>query len=327
MIDWRDRELRLRLLAAGAVFASVAFGRVALDTHFSSLPVPSKEGVLSNSPGADKRHQSDPPPSFRLPVPPRVDPATDRVEPPEAPRSRPKRALDVLSESPARSDQTETPSARVIQPLQRQRQPSTGLTAAEATPERTVDLPGSVSEPFEPPRNAQEERSAGDVLRRIEAGEGPGLEIAWPSDPASRLHLTRVLSRCHGMATILMGEEGGWNLEDAGSPWRFVPTVHSGFVRTVAETTLLPRDRASIARARRDAQFRTAPVRRVFPRHQDIALLSGLSRVIGEALSDQMSLRAAYEVGPLGVRIGNVTANGRSHQGGFTLPAERGCEP
>ena len=181
--------------------------------EFSSLPVPSKgrSSVVRELTSAAKRSTA----ILSLPVPPRVDPATDRVEPPEAPRSRPKRALDVLSESPARSDQTETPSARVIQPLQRQRQPSTGLTAAEATPERTVDLPGSVSEPFEPPRNAQEARSAGDVLRRIEAGEGPGLEIAWPSDPASRLHLTRLLSRCHGMATILMGEEGGWNLESA----------------------------------------------------------------------------------------------------------------
>lgn len=71
------------------------------------------------------------------------------------------------------------------------------------------------------------------LLRMLEHGKGPVVEIAWPEHRVARAKLYELLRRCHGLETVLLrGQEILMNSANGG-PETFDTDRHSGFLRAV----------------------------------------------------------------------------------------------
>jgi hypothetical protein len=175
-------------------------------------------------------------------------------------------------------------------------------------------------------------RNGRHLLRILEHGEGPAIEIAWPGSRAERERLHGVFRRCYGMRLALIDATGGLYLDEGprGSRWQVDLDRFSGFVRrpsgqiTAAES----RDAARVARHHRRLPA-TDPVR-VFPRATDAALLGGIAQALGDEYRAAKAITAAYRLRGSRVAVVGLRVDGRPVAGGIDLsrsaaPACRGA--
>jgi hypothetical protein len=162
------------------------------------------------------------------------------------------------------------------------------------------------------------------LLRLLEHGKGPTIEIAWPSHPADRERLFGYLVGCLGMRVALMDGEKGFYLASglAGAVSEINLDRFSGFMRhpsgrrSAAETRLI----ASI-RARHNNSVAT-PVR-LFPRIVDAALLGGLNKVVGTAYGTARNIQARYQQDRHGLYISRIRVDGHAIVGKILLSKRR----
>jgi hypothetical protein len=65
---------------------------------------------------------------------------------------------------------------------------------------------------------------------------------------------------------------------------------------------------------------------RIFPRAVDARLLGGLGQLLGKSYRSMGHIRATYRMTPLGVSIGEISADGRAVAGEINLrPITRRC--
>ncbi len=185
--------------------------------------------------------------------------------------------------------------------------------------------------PKEPPAgvaNSTETAADGRVLLRLlEHGSGPGIEIRWPAEAAERERLYRVLKRCYGMRLALLDSQNRLFVEDgdAGRAWRPNLDRFSGFVRRPLGPLAGGEHRQAAAiRARHGALGSAQPVR-LFPRPVDALLLGGLRNLIGDAYGDRRTIRAQYRLTGGAVIIEGVSVNGRSVAGRIDLSRVARC--
>lgn len=154
------------------------------------------------------------------PPPPRpspVQPAVKEVSAPKAPLGPPRikpdrgRLTKGAAASPARSPAPLAPKARTLR-----------------------DLPKHSSASSRPLIAAREREVEGrPLLRMLEHGKGPSVEIAWPEHRVARAKLYELLRRCHGLETVLLrGREILMGSED-GKHGSFDTDRHSGCLRAV----------------------------------------------------------------------------------------------
>ena len=335
------------MCALGAVVVAAALTRVAHDATVSSDSIASKHHEISIDSASSNIPALALPRVLRLPPPP----------PPQQSDAAPSATYAPVAtdDAPDLGERQSPPVARSLSAMRGRTEPVLQTETASVLKLEAIDgkpprVRASDAAPYPAPYPAPSEAgpapapqtyrrasmpsaktpetlaAAIETLRRIERGRGPGIHINWPPSPDGRRRLAEQLVRCHGMLTVLVGEDGFWRPEGRGAPWHFLPAVHSGFFRTVAEETLGPGERGAIARARQRPGYEAASVRRVFPRRQDIALLGGLARLVGGALTDRAAVSAAYAFTPSGgVSVGSVEVDGRAYPGLFSLPTEPGC--
>jgi len=164
-------------------------------------------------------------------------------------------------------------------------------------------------------------RTGRQLLRILEHGKGPAIEIAWPGSSAQRERLHGVLKRCHGMRIALIDHAGRLyrNEGPRGRKWQVDLDRFSGFVRR-------PNGRITAAErrdARRVAGYHqgipaTDPVR-VFPRAADAALLGGLAQLLGDDYQAAKTITASYRLQGLRVTVGNFRIDGRRVAGRIDL--------
>jgi hypothetical protein len=163
------------------------------------------------------------------------------------------------------------------------------------------------------------------LLRLLEHGEGPVIEIAWPSGADARTRLFGYLRNCLGMRVALMDGENGFYLASGrpGVATRLNLDRYSGFMR-------YPAGRVSNAERRLVASIRArhgmagaTPVR-LFPRTVDAALLGGLNAAVGETYAAAKSIRASYRRDSGGLYVSNLRVDGRK-VGGRILLSNRRC--
>lgn len=183
---------------------------------------------------------------------------------------------------------------------------------AKSTPAQTV------------PRDAAIEGRA--LLRMLETGKGPVIEIAWPAAPGDRKRLYNLLTACHGMQTAMLVDRTRiYSATGApGSAWRINRDAVSGFVRrpsgvlTEAERSVIRRIKA------RHGTGSGAPVR-LFPRAVDAALLGGLGQIVGPGYLKYKTIRAHYRLMDDTVSVGGISVDGETRPGGIVLPRSRRC--
>ena len=150
------------------------------------------------------------------------------------------------------------------------------------------------------------------LLRLLEHGSGPDIEIAWPRSPRERYRLQQQLSSCFGMRTALMNARGDLFVAEGARGQKWNPNLDrfSGFVRS-PNGYLSPRERDEAERIRQYHRLgRAERVIRLFPRHVDSVLLGGLRQVLGDSYDQARTIRAAYRLDGTTLTIEDIRADG-----------------
>lgn len=164
------------------------------------------------------------------------------------------------------------------------------------------------------------------LLRLLEHGSGPTIEIAWPTGGSQRRSLYRALSGCFGMQAILM--DGAGNLFSAkgqrGQKWEINLDRYSGFVRQPAGW-VAPEERARADAIRSYHGFGWQKnVVRVFPRQVDSVLLGGLQQILGADYRQVRHIRASYRQEGGILFVDGIEADGMKVEGRIAFNPKRG---
>lgn len=250
------------------------------------------------------------------PVP--EEPQEPVVEPQPIEPLRPREPEEMVAEEP---ETLEPEPVAELAPLQPQK---TEPVRPKVAPEPPAPPPAAPEVEFdpvpEPPRTVQVSvRSSGaqaaegrTLLRLLEHGSGPDIEIAWPQSPRERYRLQQQLSSCFGMRTALMNARGDLFVAEGARGQKWNPNLDrfSGFVRR-PNGYLSPKERDEAERIRQYHRLgRTERVIRLFPRHVDSVLLGGLRQVLGASYDQARTIRAAYRLDGTTLTIEDIRADG-----------------
>jgi hypothetical protein len=209
----------------------------------------------------------------------------------------------------------------------------TERTPTKPTPRKTAPAPESTprkraSEAPSPAVvqvDAKAERKGRPLLRLLEHGKGPDLQIGWPASSTERDRLYRLLRSCHAMRPAIMRGDALY-IEGGRSGGRWAPNMdrYSGFVRSPdGELQVVERDLLNTVR--RQHGIAGGKPMRLFPRRFDAMLLGGLDRLMGGAYANTGSIQANYGIEGGQVVVSNLVADGRRIEGSITIPSSRGC--
>jgi hypothetical protein len=163
------------------------------------------------------------------------------------------------------------------------------------------------------------------LLRLLEHGQGPTIEIAWPQQADARRALYRQLTQCYGVKPAVLA--GGTKLYAyagaAGQAWSIDMDRFSGFIRSPRGEAIAAEARVFSSIADRHGLTDWRPVR-VFPRHVDAALLGGIGAVLGPLYKSARQIRAAYRWDRARLILTDFAVDGRRLSGAVTLPLPRG---
>ena len=179
-------------------------------------------------------------------------------------------------------------------------------------------------------RNSRQSMASGRVLlRMLEHGRGPTIDIAWPETRRKRQKLYRVLRDCYGMTpTLLVKNRYLYSLEERpGQAWKPDSDRYSGILRSPIGKTI-PEEREMFRNiAARHALSQWRPVR-IFPRNIDAVMLQGLRKLIGNKYSSATRVRAYYSLqAGRGLILGSIEVDGGAVAGTvrIPLPPYTGC--
>ncbi len=229
--------------------------------------------------------------------------------------------------TPEPSSASRQVSLTPLTPKPRRNLPKT-VKPQTAAPVKTAptakSAPGSKPEPVSHP--GVHAAAKGRVLLRVlEHGKGPAIEIAWPSRRGSRRHLTRLLQRCYGMELALMDGQGRLYADQGrrGQIWRPNLDLYSGFVRHTSG--VLPESERRAEAAIRARHGRRGDLVHIFPRRVDALLLGGIRNLAGASYGQASSIRARYEVRNRRVLVSGIDIDGQTTRGAIDLGAAAHC--
>ncbi len=159
------------------------------------------------------------------------------------------------------------------------------------------------------------------LLRLLEHGQGPAIELAWPNSASERAGLYRHLRDCFGMRVALSPGVGELYVAEAapGQNWHPNHDRYSGFARQPSGQLTDAERRDLRAIARRHGLSRGSPAMRVFPRRVDAHLLGGLDRILNGAYGSASAIRARYAFNGVAVQVRDIEVDGRAVPGTIEL--------
>ncbi len=150
------------------------------------------------------------------------------------------------------------------------------------------------------------------LLRLLEHGSGPSVEIAWPESANSRERLYLHFRDCYGLRVAVLTEKEQLFVDQGnpGTPWQLNLDAFSGFMRQHGGGASR-QETAEAGRIRRLHRLRRQGASvRVFPRHVDAVLLGGLQQAVGVDYDSRERIRARYELRGGRVYVENIQADG-----------------
>lgn len=273
-------------------------------------------------------------PTWKNPVvAPAVAPLTP-AEPPVPNRAAPPKPRPLMPKPRTKTSTAELPSNALVAPTPPKPQrfatkpkpQATAITPAPEMPATDISAEPHDDAPAGSSRKALREGRA--LLRVLEHGAGPSIEIAWPKAAATRVRLYRRFTKCFGMRVALLRGDGKLFIESGppGQPWAINLDRYSGFIRQPAGRLVAAEHRqARRIRAHHPRLSGATPIR-VFPRRVDALLLAGLKRIVGDAYEIESVIQARYRLAGGRVVVTDVRVDGRAARGRIDLsPASRGC--
>ena len=161
------------------------------------------------------------------------------------------------------------------------------------------------------------------LLRQLENGKGPEIQIAWPNQTRLKEKIYDILNKCYGMQTARMSskDELFHSAGPSGVPWAINMDKMSGFIREVSG--LIPQ--AEHLHVRRINQKHPnenfISTIRIFPRVVDAHLLMNLRSLAGENYSTSKNISAAYGLKNNSILIQHVRVDGKELGRAFMLPS------
>ena len=221
-----------------------------------------------------------------------------------------------LREAPARRIK----AVRVLHPVspQTETRPKTKSARVPVTEQKFADRTAEIRIRT----SAQEVRKGRRLLKLLEHGKGPTIEIIWPRNKAERARLFNYLSKCYGMRTALLDGAGQLYIEGGrrGRKWEINLDQFSGFIRQ-PDSTIAPGELRAAERVRRyHGLIPAAHVIRIFPRVVDAALLGGLRGLMGESYTRASLIRGHYRKTPSGLVVEAIAFDGRNVSGVISFP-------
>lgn len=215
-------------------------------------------------------------------------------------------------------------------PIAKARTPITPLEPAAPTfVQKTTPPPPRSAKAVSKPAAAEAKAVAAQgrvLLRLLEHGQGPMIELAWPRDGAARSRLYRRFRDCFGMQVALRSRTGAELFiaqGSSGASWQPNRDRYSGFARQPSGRLVEAERNDLRAIARRHNLPTNAPAMRIFPRAMDARLLGGLNRLLAGHYAKARSIRARYQLDGGRVTVRDIRADGRAVPGVVDL--SRAC--
>jgi len=267
------------------------------------------------------------------PLAPRVE-SVPKVNVSELP-PEPKLVVRPMKAKPAqtseRADEAEQPKTVALEPLRPNPEPSPPPIPKAAPEEAALGVAGSSpafviggTPPGAPPVDGSEKQVASSgrvLLRLLEHGSGPTVEIAWPAQSQAREQLYDRFLRCYGMTVAVMGDGNRLFVADGspGQPWAINLDLYSGFVRQAkGRATRTENALVRTIKDRHPGLRRGQPVH-IFPRATDAVLLGGLRQLVGETYVGARVVRAVYRLGGRRLFVESVRVEGEAIAGQIDL--------
>ncbi|MDJ0934777.1 MAG: hypothetical protein QNI93_05200 [Kiloniellales bacterium] len=338
-------------LSAGILVLAIL---AAAANHRQAQPRPEGPEPPEQEPAAAVEGTEDRPsavPSIVLPPPPSPPTASESGEA-KAPRA------DAPRESESKAEPRRTIEALKVEPRNEAPKPTTQFSALRPRPPAEESQPPSQdASPPAPAAPAQEESDRQEpvevferqpredlavvapgqvalaegrrLLRLLEHGSGPTVELAWPARESDRLRLYQRLQTCYGMRVALLDRDDRIFIAEGapGSVWEINRDRYSGFIRRPSGSLSdEERDAAKRIRDHHHGLSRARPIR-VFPRRVDAYLLGGLRQLVGEDYDKVRTIRARYRLVGERLLLEEVTADGGRVAGRVNLSkgADRAC--
>ena len=195
------------------------------------------------------------------------------------------------------------------------------------------DVKASVQEEAPTPEIAvsqtgAESKTGRVLLKLLEHGTGPEIEIAWPEDGHSQTQLHDIFTQCFGMVTAVMDSQNRLyrKQDNRGQTWDINTDRYSGFVRQPVGR-ISAKTRTTAANIRRHHYIsRNSQMVRIFPRQIDALLLGGLHRLIGPNYKSHRNIQARYQLQNGLVKIENLNVDGAPIDGAITLHIKPACQ-
>lgn len=165
------------------------------------------------------------------------------------------------------------------------------------------------------------------LLRVLEHGKGPQIEIAWPSKARERDGLYRQFQNCFAMVNALMDGKGNLfrKTEARGVRWEINMDRFSGFLRQASGQLPTAEQRVMRSISQRHRMITDPRPVRIFPRHVDASLLGGLRNVIGDGYMSAHSIQARYVLDKGRVLIQDIYVDGKTKAGVIKLSPAKRC--
>ncbi|WP_135075489.1 hypothetical protein [Terasakiella sp. SH-1] len=243
---------------------------------------------------------------FILPAPPKAEAKKQDVVPVQAPQEKIK---------PAPVKKAEPVEKKLIQTVQKER-PLQKQKTQKVISEQQVQQVSPV-----------QVASGRALLRVLEHGKGPQIEIAWPQKAKARETLYENFQSCFGMENALMDRAGNlFRMAEArGVRWEINMDRYSGFLRQAAGR--LPRGEQRIYQSviRHHKSLKAPIVVRIFPRRVDASLLGGLRAVVGDTYMQAKSIQARYDIQNRQIVVRDLIYDGRPIAGVIALTPYQRC--
>ena len=232
-----------------------------------------------------------------------------KAQPKRLPKSRPIKTQDIVKEIQPMKPETKQLKVSSVSDSVAATVPSTNETTISANPKKIV----------------AEGRS---LLRLLEHGEGPSMEISWPNSPASRRTLYNLFKKCYGMRIAVVDRKGNVfkGRSRRGRAWPVNQDLYSGFVRQSSSGEIWD-EQLTARHIRNHHGLENAVTVRLFPRQVDAFLLGGFKALVGNNYGEAKHIQADYWVSGWRVFVGNITIDSRPVRGRVDLSggAIRGC--
>lgn len=175
-------------------------------------------------------------------------------------------------------------------------------------------------QPAEPEIKATSVAEGRALLRLLEHGKGPSIEIAWPASRRDRQRLYGIFTSCFGMRTALMDDRQRLFTDSGarGQMWRPDFDRFSGYMRQAAGLIPLA-EQQEISSIERHHGGIDGVIVRLFPRRIDAVILGGLRQATENGYQSDANIRARYAIQQGEIIISKIQINGRPVAGRFNL--------